>query len=301
MYRNIFNRLPDNYSREGQVNNEKFHKIIYGELAEIKQVFKDIKDYQDLDKAIGKTLDNIGKNVLELRNTEDDNIYRQYIKTKIIANLSKGDINTINYVSDFLLKDEFLGFEETWKNDGYDDIAGLIGKIKLSLSSIPYILDRVKAGGVKLYWEATAVDNLVKIRSHKYRGRFDFPLCNEWDAGTWWYQQNFGRTKNSIIKADTKIQNTIFDYPETALISASEELYNYHQFAEQLTIEQLLIIEKVVKDVHFDYVKANEKLSGEYPDLMNELKLIRNKIDLNKEVKIQDVSYPIAGLTTTKE
>lgn len=154
MYKKVFNRLPDNYSREGQVNNEKFHQIIYGELAEIKQVFKDIKDYQDLDKAIGKTLENIGKNVLELRNTEDDELYRLFIKTKIMANLSKGDIETINEVATVLLGDGFRGVQETWDKPLYNnEPAGLVLKMRNQFKELPFnAIDRTIAGGVGLKW-----------------------------------------------------------------------------------------------------------------------------------------------------
>ena len=107
MWNKVFDRLPSNYSQEGQINNEKLHKVIYGEIEEIKNVFKDIKTYQNIDKAFGKTLDLIGGNVLEYRATDDDELYRQYIKTKIIANLSQGDIETINQVASFLLKEEY--------------------------------------------------------------------------------------------------------------------------------------------------------------------------------------------------
>lgn len=154
MYKNIFNRMPSNYSQEGQINNEKFHKVVYGELEEIKQVFKDIKTYQDLDKAIGKTLDNIGKNVLELRDTEDDELYRLFIKTKIMANLSKGDIETINQVATVLLGEGFRGVTETWNQPQYNnEVAGLALKMRNQFKELPFnAIDRTIAGGVGLKW-----------------------------------------------------------------------------------------------------------------------------------------------------
>lgn len=154
MYKNIFNRLPDNYSREGQVNNEKFHKVIYGEFEQVKQVFQDIKDYQDLDKATGRTLENIGNNVLELRNTEDDELYRTFIKTKIIANLSKGNIETINQVATVLLGKSFRGVTETWNKEKYNnEPAGLALVLRNHSKNLPFkAIDRTVAGGVGLRW-----------------------------------------------------------------------------------------------------------------------------------------------------
>ncbi len=150
MWNKVFNRLPDNYSREGQVNNEKLHKVIYGEIEEVKKVFEDIKSSQDIDSAVGKTLDNIGKNVLEYRNTDDDEWYRQLIKTKIIANLSQGDIETINEVARVLIGDSFQGIKETWNLERYNnEPAGLVLTMKNQAKILmTNAIDRAVAGGV---------------------------------------------------------------------------------------------------------------------------------------------------------
>lgn len=301
MFNKLINRLPDNYAKNKDSINGKLYQIYANELQQVKKAFEDIKLSQDMDNATHATLDKIGKNVLELRNSDDDNVYRQFIKTKIIANLSHGDIETLNTVADFLLGDNFLGFRETWNIKAYEDIAGLVGEFKMGLASIPSILNRVKAGGVKLYWEATAVDHLIKIKSQAREGSSIYPLCNEWEAGTWWYQQNVGRLKESDIVIKAEIKDTEFTYPETALIASSEEYFAEHLFANQLTIEQAIKIDSIIRDVNFDYIKVNEILGGEYPDIMNTVKSIRNKLGIENGSTMGEIGYPVSGDTITKE
>ncbi|WP_434419103.1 hypothetical protein [Tissierella praeacuta] len=150
MWNKVFNRLPDSYSREGQVNNEKLHKVLYGELEEVKKVFEDIKVNRDMDNAKGRNLDYIGKNVLEYRITSDDELYRQLIKTKIIANLSQGDIETINEVARVLIGDAFQGVKETWNLSQYNnEPAGLVLTMKNQVKLLQTnAIDRAVAGGV---------------------------------------------------------------------------------------------------------------------------------------------------------
>ncbi len=158
MWNKVFNRLPDNYSREGQINNAKLHQIIYREYEEIRNVFEDIRLSHDIDNAKGKTLDYIGKNVLQYRGIEeDDELYRLMIKTKIIANLSQGDIETINEVATVLLGDSYVGIKETWSLDEYNyEPAGLVIDLKPKFKQLP--IDSIKrtiAGGVGVKWSLT--------------------------------------------------------------------------------------------------------------------------------------------------
>ena len=67
MYKRVFDRLPDNYSKRGQVNNKVLHKIVYSEVEELFEVFNAIKLFRNIDNAYGKTLDYIGSNVQQLR------------------------------------------------------------------------------------------------------------------------------------------------------------------------------------------------------------------------------------------
>lgn len=154
MFNKLINRLPDNYNKNENSINGKLYKIYARELEDIRRAFEDIKRYQDVDKAIDKTLDHIGKNVLQLRNTEDDELYRLFIKTKIIANLSKGDIETINQVATVLLGKGFIGVSETWNQSQYNnEPAGLVLKMRNQAKSLPFdAIGRTIAGGVGVKW-----------------------------------------------------------------------------------------------------------------------------------------------------
>ena len=154
MLNKLLGRLTDNYNKNPDSNIGKWYQIIARELGELERTFEDIKEYQDMDNAVDKTLDHIGKNVLEYRNTADDDLYRLLIKTKIIANLSKGDIETINEVASVLLGDGFIGLSETWNDSSYNnEPAGLVLNMRNGSNTLPFgAIDRIIAGGVGIKW-----------------------------------------------------------------------------------------------------------------------------------------------------
>ncbi len=189
---NLIERLTDNYKKGVASNNAKLLGLIDTELNYLIYVFKMVEHYRDMDRAIGTTLDRIGKNVLELRQSSNDEEYRRMIKVRIKANLSDGSINTISEVAGALLGDSFVRVGETWDNQKYgnepagvyirtqaldtslelrgnpvnlDGIYYLNGEKTLNggydvlydptndLSLIKENLKQVLPGGVRLYWE----------------------------------------------------------------------------------------------------------------------------------------------------
>ena len=181
MYKKLLYRLPDNYNKNDNSNIGKLYQVLSKELEILEKVFEDIEESKDIDKATNKSLELIGKNVLEYRN-HDDEWYRKFIKIKILANRSVGDFRTINTVADFLIGDSFLGVEETWKYPYFEDIAGLAGTIKSGFGDMfktPIVtnaLDRTRAGGVKWHWLVKAEEehrlNIAitnrSLRANKY-------------------------------------------------------------------------------------------------------------------------------------
>lgn len=113
----MLKRLPDVYNKDLDSNIGKLFQIVAGEYEEIKKVFESIQNYRDIDQAKGIPLDRIGRNVLESRGDKKDQDYRNFIKTKIRANLSAGDIETLNDVYPVLLGDNFIEVSEAWNND----------------------------------------------------------------------------------------------------------------------------------------------------------------------------------------
>lgn len=115
----LVKRLTSNYRRDPTSNIGKLLSVIDLEIASIKAVFEKIELYRRIDNATGVTLDNIGKNVLQERGAMDDVTYRLYLKTKIRANLSGGQIETLNDVLSVLLGDNFLFIREVWNDPTY--------------------------------------------------------------------------------------------------------------------------------------------------------------------------------------
>lgn len=154
MLNKLLERLTDNYNKHPDSNIGKLFSVIAKELEEVQQMLIDVKEYRDIDKAVGKLLDDIGKNVQEYRSTDNDELYRQLVKTKIIANLSQGDIETLNEVANVLLGDSFKGIVETWNKSIYNnEPAGLAITIKNYVKILPFkAIDRAVAGGVGLKW-----------------------------------------------------------------------------------------------------------------------------------------------------
>lgn len=170
--------LTSNYKKRPGSNNAKLLGLANAEMNELVDVFKKIEDSRDIDKAHGKTLDNAGKNVLEYRNGRTDEEYREHIKIKIIANMSQGDINTINQVAEFFLGDDFLGIEEAWRNPIYNEPAGIIMHVRPSKYYVPSLLKRIKAGGVSLYWESLILDIAIKMMFRTYEFDVPYKICN---------------------------------------------------------------------------------------------------------------------------
>lgn len=154
MHNKLIERLTDNYSKDLESNVGKLFIIVGDELEELEELFSKIYDSRDIDKAEGRSLDRVGNNVQQLRWDTDDEFYRQLIKTKIIANLSIGDIETINEVANVLLGEGYKGVEETWNKSRYDfEPAGLEITITNLNRTIPFVaVERVTAAGVGLYW-----------------------------------------------------------------------------------------------------------------------------------------------------
>lgn len=169
MFSKRIDKLTDNYNKSPNSNISKLFSIIADEMEELNKAMIEVNIFRDVDKAVGLTLDKIGRNVHQLRIDEDDELYRLLVKTKIIANLSKGDIETINQVANVLLGNGFVGVRETWNDPDYNnEPAGLVLTIKNTADVLPFAaLDRVLAGGVGVRWvlEYKPDDNYIYIGS----------------------------------------------------------------------------------------------------------------------------------------
>lgn len=151
-YREAWERLPERFRKE---NNLKLYYVLYGGFDEVFAALDEIRMSRDLDKAYGETLDKIGANVGQFRLDEDDDLYRQLIKVRIIANLSLGNIPTINKVLSVLTKDIYLGLREAWDKTEYqNEPAKIIVNLSRSIENYPIeLIERIKSAGVRVLTE----------------------------------------------------------------------------------------------------------------------------------------------------
>lgn len=151
-YREAWERLPERFRKE---NNLKLYYVLYGGFDEVFAALDEIRMSRDLDKAYGKTLDKIGANVGQFRLDEDDDLYRQLIKVRIIANLSLGNIPTINKVLSVLTKDIYLGLREAWDKSEYqNEPAKIVVNLSRLTENYPIeLIERIKSAGVRVLTE----------------------------------------------------------------------------------------------------------------------------------------------------
>lgn len=144
-YEEAFNRLPERFRKP---NNEKLYYVLYGYgFDEMKKALEGVEDSRDISKASGKSLDYLGANVGQLRQGEDDERYRLLIKTRIIANLSMGDIPTINHILSTLIDDKYFGLVEGFK-ELKEPASFLIDYDGFTNQDLDILISRVKAAGV---------------------------------------------------------------------------------------------------------------------------------------------------------
>lgn len=149
LIKEALNKLTDNYRKSKDSNIGKLFQLVFSELDDVKHTFRQIEEWQDIDKAEGIALDQLGKRVGEDRGKKDDETYRKYIKLRILINRSAGEIETLNEVFDVYFDGDFVGLEEGWVN--HEEPASIYAEIKPSNAMLPSdLLNQVKAGGVRL-------------------------------------------------------------------------------------------------------------------------------------------------------
>lgn len=132
-------RLTSKYQKSTTSNIGKLFSILSLQIDEVQRTLEKIEQYRDVDQAIGASLDRIGRNVGQARGNSTDIDYRKLIKTKIKANLSAGDIETINEVMEVLMGDAFLGARETWNLSSYGNEPAAIA---LRFSGLEDLIDK---------------------------------------------------------------------------------------------------------------------------------------------------------------
>lgn len=108
----LIDKVTSNYRKDQESNVYRLMLLIERELLEMKSVYDKIDLYRDIDRATGKTLDRIGENIGEPRGGKIDQVYRLFIKSRVTANRSPGDVETLNEVLRVFMGDSFIGLRE---------------------------------------------------------------------------------------------------------------------------------------------------------------------------------------------
>lgn len=183
LYLRAFERLPERFRKP---TNKDLYYVLYNGTEELEAGFNTIRESHNIDKAYGETLDLLGANVGEFRaEGMDDDLYRLYIKVRIISNLSIGDIATINYVMSTLLGDKYISIVEGYL-DGefmYNEPAALRLSVMESAKLLPYeVMERIKAAGIRILIDEIYATEL-KLESRSGDSSYLIYLCGEHPCG----------------------------------------------------------------------------------------------------------------------
>lgn len=145
----MLDRLP--YHLQGGPNINIILKVFSQVLWEFYQIQLQVSSIGDVNST-GILLDKTGELVNELRNGDDDEVYRERIITKIIRNFSKGDVETLNGLGRTLLGSNYIGIFEKWnyETEKQEAALALVYDFSNVLRNPTSIIKTAVAGGVNL-------------------------------------------------------------------------------------------------------------------------------------------------------
>lgn len=117
--KDIMSLFTDHFRKDKDSNLYKLISLFSHELKLIKDTNTLMVEWRDIDKAKGKTLDLVGKNLNQARGVANDEVYRILLKSKIARNLSDGTVDTIiNVIATALSAEkEEIKIVEGWEVD----------------------------------------------------------------------------------------------------------------------------------------------------------------------------------------
>lgn len=242
-YEEAFNRLPERFRKP---NNEKLYYVLYGySFDEMEEALEGVESSRDIKRATGKSLDYLGANVGEFRRGQDDERYRLLIQTRILANLSMGDIPTINKIMSILFEKNYLGIEE-----GYLDNLFLYkesASIKLYMDGdspdLPYdTLDRIRAAAIRVMIEYV-FKKQVKIKNSVGLDSYKVWLCGEHPCGDIPYTYVIGQGAYIDLKAKSGLYNSENYYgyaPKGGLIIMRDDKNREFRYVQDMSSDRCI-------------------------------------------------------------
>lgn len=166
----MVNRHPDNIDKSADSNISLFWQaiedVLHGcdDVVGMFEVLADVERVKDIEFAEGDVLDLIGRDVGQPRITDDDNFFRLLIQSRIQANISAGDLDSMSRFAAAILQIDVgdLSINEVAPATIYISIpeGALSGGI--TLDQFMLIMRRVKPAGVG-FW--TFVDGTFEFAS----------------------------------------------------------------------------------------------------------------------------------------
>ncbi len=235
----MLGKLTDVFTKKPSSNIGKLLSVAASQIDEIRDTLTTIDDWKDIDQAKGKGLDRIGEDIVrEYRGDLTDEEYRMRIKTKIQANLSKGDIETINEITRVFLGDALIGTRELWsiEDDIFDKEPAAVLISTEEHTPFPVgVIGRVVAGGVNIYWHVVFKTSHISITVQKASGKSTpFPYAGQLYSGDVRKPNTYG-----VVFAKDLSLLTEANQGELIYRKASPELRNYSdgvRFDEPLTV-----------------------------------------------------------------
>ncbi|MCM3488769.1 hypothetical protein M3689_05540 [Alkalihalophilus marmarensis] len=188
----MLKRLTDVYNKNPNSNIGKIISIVASQMDSLTSTFERIERWRGIDEARGTTLDNIGKNVDQLRGQTSDEVYRILIKSKIARNLSTGDINTIINILALSIDTDpsEIRIQETWNDPDDPEPAG-IKLIQVPISRLNEVgMTGAQFGRIVSLTVAAG----VHVREIDLQGTFEFGSINEEVD----YEKGFGNIDQTI-------------------------------------------------------------------------------------------------------
>lgn len=97
------------------------------------------------------------------------------IKIQCILNLSEGDIDTMNQIMDAYMSNDFIGFEEGWREF---EPATLLLNIRATAKTIPdTLIKRIKTAGVGIYIFLNELNEFILLYAGTYAWQLNYKIC----------------------------------------------------------------------------------------------------------------------------
>ncbi|WP_438347290.1 hypothetical protein ACP8HI_16495 [Paenibacillus sp. FA6] len=159
--KDMLSRFTDVFNKNPNSNIGKLIGILYAQMEELNTSLEKVREWRDIDKAQGTTLDRIGQNVIQPRGAATDEVYRVLLKSKIARNLSKTDINTIIRVLALALDCDYkdIQIKEKFSDPNEPEAASLslirmpmkrLNEVGMSPLQFAKIIQKTAAAGVSI-------------------------------------------------------------------------------------------------------------------------------------------------------